>query len=83
MVQPLESLQSSILPLVSCIREVEAVVEAFIEELEEIPLPEADSNSPTLILEDFEMEESLRRVLKDNQGLVLLEWMYDFSDKKV
>ena len=80
--EPLQRLRSSILPLASCVREVEAVVEAFIQELAEITLPEGEDNVPTSDLEVAEMEENLRRVLNENQGLVsFIEPICRSSDK--
>jgi hypothetical protein len=65
-------LRSSILPLVSSIRELEAVVEAFIEELADIALPKSDDDNLTSDLEDTEMEENMKRVLFGNQSQVFL-----------
>ncbi len=70
-----------ILPLVSSTREVEAVVEAFIEELADIALLEGDDRNQTWDLEDTELEENLRRVLIENQGLVSSDLLYHPSDR--
>lgn len=59
------------------------MIEAFIEELADIALPEADDNDPTSESEDSEMEANLRRVLSQNQGGLFSEWVYHLSDKNV
>lgn len=67
----------------SSTREVEAVVEGFIEELADIALlPEGDDDrNQTWDLEDTELEENLRRVLIENQGRVSSELLYQPSDR--
>lgn len=67
----------------SSTQEVEAVVEAFIEELADIALPEGDDRNRAWDLEDTELVENLRRVLIENQGLVLSELLYHSSDENV
>lgn len=58
------------------------MVEAFIQELADITLPEGEDNVPTS--EDAKMEENVRRVLNENQGLVsCTEPIYHSSDKNI
>ena len=71
LLQPLRSLHKVIFTLVNCIQEGEAVVEAFVEELEDVKLPEMENDN--VVVPDSkdatEIERELKRVLIENQGM--------------